>query len=93
MEAAYMGENGVISILVTTYIPPGGEKRIATVEACLRSWRKHLMFSGDVHVHIADDGSAFDLEARWQSAVGDWGTFSYTRQERRGLGASLNTGI
>jgi hypothetical protein len=83
----------MITILATTYVPPDGLDRADAIEVSLRSWREHIKVSGGIHVHIADDGSAVDLESRWRDVVGDWASFSYSRQERKGVGASLNRGL
>ena len=83
----------MITILATTYVPPGGQARADAIELSLRSWREHIKVSGDLHVHVADDGSAVDLEDLWRDVVGDWASFSYSRQEREGVGASLNRGL
>ena len=82
-------------ILVTTYIPPGGALRLEAVERTAGSWIEYLKYDGDIHVHIADDGSGpdLDVEGFWRSLVGDWATLSFSRQERQGVGASLNTGL
>ncbi len=83
----------MISILATTYVPPGGRKRANAIEVSLRSWKEHIKTSSDIHIHIADDGSAIDRKNFWGRLIEDWASFSYSRQEREGIGASLNRGI
>jgi hypothetical protein len=86
----------MIAILITTYAPPGGQLRIEAVRRTVESWKKHLVISGEIHVHVSDDGSAPELdfgEAFWKRLLGDWATLSYSQQQRGGLGASLNTGL
>ncbi|KKL98213.1 hypothetical protein LCGC14_1826660 [marine sediment metagenome] len=86
----------MIAVLVTTYVPPGGQLRIEAVRRAVESWKAHLGVPGEVHVHVSDDGSAPDLdfgESFWRRLLGDWATLSYSQQQQGGLGASLNTGL
>ncbi|KKL60762.1 hypothetical protein LCGC14_2202080 [marine sediment metagenome] len=85
-----------LAILVTTYAPAHGDLRIRAAKRSLESWKEHLKFSGALHVHVADDGSYPELdygETFWRELIGDWATVSFSRQERIGLGASLNAGL
>jgi len=83
----------ILAILVTTYIPPNGAVRLEAMERTIRSWREHLKYEGEMHIHIADDGSSIvPGKGFWDSLVGDWACMSFSRQEHRGVGASLNTG-
>lgn len=86
-----------ITILMTTWAPAGeeGEKRAAAAEAAVASWGQHLEYDGEVRLHVADDGSSLPGYAVsvdtppatwWPSPV------SFSRQEARGVGASINAG-
>jgi len=82
-----------LAFLVTTYIPPNGAVRLETMARTIRSWREHLKYEGKIHIHIADDGS--DIvpgDPFWKDVVGDWASMSFSRQEHRGVGDSLNAG-
>lgn len=84
------------AILVTTYAPAGGQLRIEAATRSVESWKKYLVVDGEIHVHVADDGSAADLgfgEAFWKRLLGGWASLSYSQQQQGGLGASLNTGL
>lgn len=83
----------VVSIVMTTWAPDSevGISRRASAEKALRSWKKHLKYDGELRLHIADDGSQLPgypdtLGKIWQDAT-------VTRQERQGIGASLNNGF
>lgn len=87
-----------VTIVATTWLPPGNER--ARWDALIRSyqsWQKNLVLTGGlIHLHIADDGSNPDY---WDAVTGiasrHWqiGNVSFSRQQRRGVGASLNAGI
>ncbi len=79
-----------ISIVFTTYIPPGGEDRLRACRKTLESWKHYLKYEGDIHIHVADDGSPGFDEDFWRNSI-DWvEEFSYSRADRQGVGASLN---
>lgn len=82
-----------IAIVVTTYIPEGGERRITdAIEPTIGSWKRHLKHDANFYVHVADDGSANPRfsENYWRELIGDWAEVGYSRAERQGVGASLN---
>lgn len=88
----------VLAILITAYTPRGGEIRQGVAIQTIESWKKYLKFDGSLYVHVADDGTPSDMESFygrefWEGLIGDWAEFSYSRQERRGVGASLNRGF
>ena len=84
-----------ITIVMTTYFPPGeiGARRAAAAKDTIETWRDHLRYGAEIQLHIADDGSA----PEYQRAVIDRAQYLFTtittsRQERHGVGASLNAG-
>ncbi len=87
-----------LAILITAYAPVGGNIRCNAAVQAVESWKKHLAFDGSLHVHVADDGTPPEMEEVygrifWEQLIGDWATFSYSRQERQGVGASFNRGF
>jgi hypothetical protein len=81
-----------ITIIATTYFPdgPDGLARAITADETIRSWAEHMKYGGDLRLHVADDGSNTDAENigyRW------WPVRTWSKQARRGVGASLNRGI
>lgn len=81
-----------LTIVMTTYFPEGEMGRLRKLAAVktLYSWRKHLRYVGDIRLHVADDGSehaSSDLPSLWCPCG------SYSQQQRKGVGASMNTGI
>lgn len=80
----------MITIVVTTYFED--EQRKGEAEAALFSWHKFIKYDEDINLHIADDGSKLK---EYLPMNGAWnrGTVSFSRQERKGVGASLNTGF
>lgn len=97
-----MTDRPPITIVVTTYTPPGEDgahRRNATLSAW-QSWREHLKYKGELRVHIADDGSELvDYTESWWKQTNrryplcELGNLTYSRQERWGVGASLNAGF
>ena len=88
----------LLGILVTTFVPKGAELRLRAIQQTADSWKKFMKYDGKFHIHVADDGSdpLYNYEywrsvylSNWPSAV----SFSYSRQERQGVGASLNRGF
>ena len=80
---------------MTTYFPPGeiGARRAAAAKDTIETWHNHLRYGAEIQLHIADDGSA----PEYQRAVIDRAQYLFTtittsRQERHGVGASLNAG-
>lgn len=76
-----------ITIVMTTWFTT--QQRIQTAEDALLSWWDYLNYDGDIHLHIADDGSTLE----WEPEKYWGGKITYSRQERRGVGASLNAGF
>ena len=85
-----------ITIVMTTWMPKGlvGESRRSSARAALTSWRLHLDYAGELRLHIADDGSEVEdlIKAVGARYDGFWPTTT-SRQQRRGVGASLNAGL
>ncbi len=81
-----------LTIAMTTYFPPGeiGARRRAEAERTVETWDDYLHYDGPVYVHVGDDGSAPEysgpLGLGWAEGV------TVSRQERHGVGASLNAG-
>lgn len=73
----------MVNIVTTTYYPDSerGKKRAITALYCIESWQKYLKYDGNLYIIVADDGSEINM-------VG-----YDTRQERGGIGASLNAGF
>lgn len=88
-----------LTILMTTYAPAGllGEATRDAVYYSIRQWNRRLRYGGELALHVADDGS--DLSGYGVSAEsppGCWwtrGPVTFSRQERHGVGASLNAGL
>lgn len=93
-----------ITIVCTTYFPPGpdGRQRADDASDAAHSWSEHLTIEGEILLHVADDGSDgenyqrfVDLMEYDRPAGSQFSTkpFSESRQERHGVGASLNAGM
>ncbi len=88
-----------LTLVMTTYATDTDEGRVRRDEAAatLQSWVANLFYDGPLRLHIADDGS--DLPGYPQDLRLVWGVaaqielVSFSRQERRGVGASLNAGM
>lgn len=84
-----------ITIVATTWLPPGQE--INRWHAFLKSyvsWQENLKFDGKIHLHVSDDGTEPEKWKYLQDAVyWDRGNLTFSRQQRHGVGASLNTGL
>lgn len=73
-----------LTILTTTYYPDTeeGRERANMALECMNSWARFIKFNGwKAELFIADDGSEINI-IKWHS-----------RQERKGIGASLNAGF
>lgn len=92
-----------VTIVMTTWLPPDEEQRRKRAHAetiALLSWKANLRYSGGrIRLHIADDGSqptpdGYDpaslIAYHWGEPTAMGTTRS--RQERHGVGASLNAG-
>lgn len=80
--------NTSITIVMTTCF--FDEQRRELAEETLRSWAENLRYEGELRLHIADDGSI----KNWKPTYDVWfGPTTYSRQERHGVGASLNAGF
>lgn len=88
-----------ITVITTTYFPPDqrGQQRLETFKKALQSWCDNLYSDGsNISLHMADDGSAQELFDEAVEAVNlRWfeGGVTVSRQERYGVGASLNQGL
>ncbi len=77
-----------VTIVMTTWFIH--EQRIKVAYNTLKSWAVYLKYDGTIRLHIADDGSQLDFhpEKWWEPEL-----ITYSRQERHGVGASLNQGM
>jgi|SRR3990167_8763843 len=82
-----MSEYPPITLVMTTWITEPIRKEVA--ESTLQSWVNNMKYDGELRLHVADDGSTVEWhpETIWK------GPISFSRQERRGVGASLNAGF
>lgn len=86
-----------ITIVMTTWASDSdvGRSRAESAYLALVSWRKHLLYDGEgLRLCISDDGSALPGYPAELAQVADkrW-PVDWTRQERKGVGASLNAGM
>lgn len=83
-----------VTIVMTTWAPAGpvGISRLLSGRAALASWVRHVKYEGEVALHIADDGSSRDIGFSLGSDALRWDVTT-SRQERHGVGASLNAGF
>lgn len=84
-----MSEYPPVTIVMTTwFIHP---ERVKVAQQALKSWCDYLRYEGNLHLHVADDGS----ELAWEPANSWYNTnrITFSRQEREGVGASLNKGF
>lgn len=87
-----------ITIVMTTWLPPNrdGMRRLEIIQETLSSWQENLQSNDDIYLHIADDGSSERMLHALESIVSEqWvrhGT-TYSQQNRKGVGASLNNGL
>lgn len=73
----------MVNIVTTTYYPDNelGRARAKQYIECVESWFWGLQYDNGLSLIVADDGSEFDFSG-WT-----------IRQERKGIGASLNAGF
>jgi glycosyltransferase involved in cell wall biosynthesis len=83
----------MVTIITTTYFSKEhrGEERMRTALESIDSWGQ--MTGVPWTIHIADDGSDLDLWTEFLSSIDKWKIITTSRQQRRGIGASLNAGL
>lgn len=83
----------LITIVTATYFSRDhrGEERMENARASVQSWLRHLQYP-EIALHVADDGSDQALWDRF-CAYHQGIRITYSRQRRRGIGASLNAGL
>lgn len=89
-----------ITVVCTTWAPDNliGLSRVNSAFEAVNSWKKNLMYEGDLRLHIGDDGSEYPgyglgIGSPPSAWWGDEKLVSFSRQERKGIGASLNAGF
>jgi hypothetical protein len=82
-----MDDKPAVTICMTTFFKDKQRKEVA--ENTLESWVNDLKYSGELRLCICDDGSTLDWHPKniWK------GPIKHLRQERHGVGASLNAGF
>src|SRR3990172_1198776 len=93
-----MSEIPPITIVATTYFPPGedGRKRRDVFRQALDSWGGFLHYEGKVGLHEANDALAPGPGEELSYGIAPElfrGRLSVSHQDRRGVGASLNAGF
>lgn len=86
----------MITIVMTTYAPSGGEIRAEYAKICVDSLLEHLRSPIPLRLHIADDGSLDDAYIKdiMIKASRIWKTPStHSNARHRGIGASLNKAL
>lgn len=96
------GELPVITVIATTYYPDTEQARIRRQMASIsvKSWVRYLQYQGPLAYHFADDGSELEdykifpysdpMNGYDISQINVHRDVSFSRQERKGVGASLN---
>lgn len=88
-----------LTILLTTYAPAGGigEATAAAAKYCMHQWSRRMRYPGELALHVSDDGSSLEGYATSaETPPGSWwkrGPVTFSRQERHGIGASINAGL
>lgn len=85
-----------VAIIVTTlaHNNDDGIMRASNMFEALHSWNRGFELSiRDVHIHVADDGSTLPGYPQDHIAIDPYFHICHSRQESRGVGASLNAGI
>jgi len=88
-----------VTIVMTTWIPDDetGNQRLEIIERALESWERSLIHKrGLLFLHVADDGTSLEQFEKLESIVKNHcpvNKISWSRQSRKGVGASLNTAI
>lgn len=86
-----------ITVVLSTWAPEGdtGELRMISAKKAVDSYNQFLHYEGELRLHFADDGS--QQNGYPQSYLPfhhtRFGAPTFTRQERRGVGASINAGF
>lgn len=84
-----------ITIIMTVWFVDEQRKQLA--EDTLKSWSDYLFYEGDINLHVADDGSTLPWKVKTAYQLGFPARrrmhITYSRQERHGVGASLNAGF
>lgn len=80
-----------LTIVMTTYNPPGTRDRFNYANRCIDGFFKYLMYEPEVKFIIADDGSDPKLLELLCKHIGN--KTVYTRTERKGIGGSLNKAL
>ena len=74
-----------VTIVMSTWF--NIKQRVKVAQEALSSWDANLKYDGELRLHVADDGSTLNWKPKWE------GPITYSRQERHGVGASLNAGM
>ena len=94
-----------VTIIVATYFPDTEQGRIRKQMAsvAVKSWIRYLHYQGPLELHIADDGSELvdykifpytdPMDGYDISQLNVHIPVSFSRQERKGVGASLNIAL
>lgn len=84
-------KNDLITIMTTAYYPDSelGKARADMAVKVVDSWFEHLKYKGQFAFHLSDDGSGIDYKTNPIKSV----SVTMSRQERGGIGASLNKGF
>lgn len=86
-----MSEYPPVTIVMTTWFNTIERQLVA--QDTLESWNKKLRYDGELHLHIADDGSDGSLPAWFPEQIWTVGDITYSKQHRKGVGSSLNKGF
>lgn len=86
---------GEVTIVTSTYFPPGdvGAQRARIAAFAVRSWSWRLRSPLKLRLHVADDGSEPAHFVQFEREIAGVFPTTVSRQQRRGLGASLNAGF
>ncbi len=84
-------KNDLITIMTTAYYPNSeqGKSRADMAVRVVDSWFEHLKYNGPFAFHLSDDGSGIDYNIDPNHSI----PVSMSRQDRGGIGASLNKGF
>ena len=92
-----MAEFPPITIVMTTWSSNDqvGQARATYGWLARTTWEQQLQYAGQLHLHIADDGSQLPDFPRMIAPSGKFrgNQITHSRQERKGVGASLNAGL